>query len=77
MRRPWSSGAPLTTMTGDFSAYAWAMGLTMFSAPAPYVVGGLTESSGFPAALSVAAAAYALAAVFWVGIPETKGREIQ
>ncbi|HYN10164.1 MAG TPA: MFS transporter [Vicinamibacterales bacterium] len=47
------------------------------SAAAPYVVGGLTESRGFPAALSVAAAAYALAAVFWVAIPETKGREIK
>ena len=47
------------------------------SAAAPYVVGGLTETRGFPAALSVAAAAYALAAVFWVVIPETKGREIR
>jgi MFS family permease len=47
------------------------------SAAAPYVVGGLTESRGFPAALSVAAAAYALAAVFWIAIPETKGREIK
>jgi MFS family permease len=46
------------------------------SAAAPYVVGRLTESQGFPAALSVAAAAYALAAVFWIGIPETKGRDI-
>jgi MFS family permease len=47
------------------------------SAAAPYVVGGLTESRGFPAALSVAAAAYALAAVFWLAIPETKGRQIK
>jgi MFS family permease len=46
------------------------------SAAAPYVVGKLTETQGFPAALSVAAAAYALAAVFWIGIPETKGRDI-
>ncbi|HEX7778144.1 MAG TPA: MFS transporter [Vicinamibacterales bacterium] len=64
------------------SVRATAQGFTynigrVASAAAPYVVGGLTESSGFPAALSVAAAAYALAAVFWVGIPETKGREIQ
>jgi MFS family permease len=47
------------------------------SAAAPYVVGGLTATQGFPAALSVAAGAYALAAVFWVAIPETKGREIK
>jgi MFS family permease len=47
------------------------------SAAAPTVVGGLTETRGFPAALSVAAAAYALAAVFWIFIPETKGRVIK
>ena len=47
------------------------------SAAAPWVVGGLTATHGFPAAFMVAAAAYALAAVFWVFIPETAGREIQ
>jgi MFS family permease len=47
------------------------------SAAAPYVVGGLTESAGYGPALSTAAAAYALAAVFWVFIPETKGRVLR
>lgn len=47
------------------------------SAAAPWIVGGLSQSHGFPAALSVAAAAYALAAAFWIFIPETAGREIQ
>jgi MFS family permease len=47
------------------------------SAAAPYVVGGLTETRGFPAALSVAAAAYAIAAMFWIAIPETRGRVIK
>jgi MFS family permease len=47
------------------------------SAAAPYVVGGLTETRGFPAALSVAAAAYAIAALFWIAIPETRGRVIR
>jgi MFS family permease len=46
------------------------------SAAAPWIVGGLTESRGYPAALSTAAAAYALAAVFWLFIPETAGRDI-
>jgi MFS family permease len=46
------------------------------SAAAPYVVGGLTESAGYGPALSTAAAAFALAAVFWIFIPETKGREM-
>jgi MFS family permease len=44
------------------------------SAAAPYVVGGLTATAGYGAALSVTAAAYLLAAVFWRFIPETKGR---
>ena len=46
------------------------------SAAAPYVVGGLTESAGYGPALSIAAAAYALAAVFWIFIPETRGRAL-
>ena len=44
------------------------------SAAAPYVVGGLTATAGYGAALSVTAAAYLVAAVFWLFIPETKGR---
>jgi MFS family permease len=47
------------------------------SAAAPWLVGGITETHGFPAALSLAAAGYALAAVFWIFIPETAGRELQ
>ena len=43
---------------------------------APYVVGGLTESAGYGPALSIAAAAYLLAAVFWIFIPETRGRAL-
>ncbi len=46
------------------------------SAAAPWVVGGLTQSHGFPAALSLAAGAYALAAVMWIFIPETAGKEM-
>ena len=46
------------------------------SAAAPWLVGGVTETHGFPAALSIAAAGYALAAVFWIWIPETAGRDL-
>ena len=46
------------------------------SAAAPWVVGGLTDTHGFPAALSIAAGAYLLAAVFWVFIPETRDRKL-
>ena len=44
------------------------------SAAAPYVVGSLTATAGYGAALSVTAAAYLVAAAFWLVIPETKGR---
>jgi len=61
---------------------ATAQGITynvgrVASAAAPWIVGTLTATHGFPLALSIAAAAYALAAVFWIFIPETGGREIQ
>ena len=61
---------------------ATAQGITynvgrVASAAAPWIVGSLTATHGFPLALSIAAAAYALAAVFWIFIPETSGREIQ
>jgi MFS family permease len=44
------------------------------SAAAPFVVGSLAASNGFGAAFSVAAAAFVLAAVAWLWIPETRGR---
>jgi len=46
------------------------------SAAAPYVVGSLTVTEGYGAALSVTAAAYLVAAAFWIFIPETKGRVV-
>lgn len=57
---------------------ATAQGLTynigrVASASAPWVVGDLVQTQGYPAALSVTAAAYLVAAVFWFGIPETRG----
>ena len=46
------------------------------SAVAPFVVGSLAQTRGFGAALSIAAVAYVLAAVMWIWIPETRGREL-
>ncbi len=46
------------------------------SAVAPFVVGSLAQTRGFEAALSIAAVAYVLAAVMWIWIPETRGREL-
>ena len=42
------------------------------SAAAPYVVGSLAASQGFGVAFAVAGAAFLLAAVAWIGIPETR-----
>jgi MFS family permease len=44
------------------------------SAAAPWLVGGLAEGKGFPAALSLTSAAFLLATVFWLFIPETRKR---
>lgn len=57
---------------------ATAQGLTynigrVASASAPWVVGDLVQTQGYPMALSVTAAAYLVAALFWFGIPETRG----
>ena len=46
------------------------------SAVAPFTVGSLAQTQGFGVALSVASLAFLLAAVSWVWIPETKGREL-
>lgn len=55
---------------------ATAQGLTynigrVASASAPWVVGDLVQTHGYSLALSITAAAYLIAAVFWAGIPET------
>jgi MFS family permease len=46
------------------------------SAAAPWLVGGYAKTHGFPAAITMAAMAYLLAAICWAFIPETKGRTI-
>jgi MFS family permease len=47
------------------------------SAAAPWIVGGLTDTYGYGTALSVASAAYLLAALFWIFIPETRHRRLE
>jgi MFS family permease len=47
------------------------------SAAAPYLVGALADTRGFGQALLVCSAAFVLAAIFWIWIPETKGRALQ
>jgi MFS family permease len=47
------------------------------SAYAPRLVGSVAETRGYPAALSIAAAAFLLASLCWIVIPETKGTTIE
>ena len=47
------------------------------SAAAPYLVGSLADTRGFGTALLVCSAAFVAAAVFWIWIPETRGRELR
>jgi MFS family permease len=44
------------------------------SAAAPWIVGGLSDTQGFGAALSITAGAYVLAALCWIFVPETNPR---
>ncbi len=60
---------------------ATAMGITynigrLLSAVAPLVIGSLAETRGFGAAFGLTAAAFLFAAVMWVGLPETRGRQL-
>ncbi len=63
------------------SVRATAQGFTynigrLASAAAPYLVGSLADTHGFGAALLVCSAAFVAAAIFWIWIPETKGRAL-
>ena len=46
------------------------------SAAAPWVVGALAQTRGFPFALSLTSVAFLAAAATWIWIPETRGRKL-
>jgi MFS family permease len=61
---------------------ATAQGLTyntgrIVSAIAPFAVGSLAQTRGFQFSFTVIAAAFLAAALFWTGIPETRGRTLE
>jgi MFS family permease len=63
------------------SIRATAQGFTynigrVVSAAAPWTVGSLAQTHGFAVALSISSVAFLLAALTWIWIPETKGREL-
>ena len=63
------------------SIRATALGVTynsgrLLSAIAPFVIGSLAQRRGFGAAFTVTSIAFMIAALLWIGIPETKGRKL-
>jgi MFS family permease len=63
------------------SIRATALGVTynsgrLLSAAAPFYVGATAQNRGFGAAFTITAVAFMVAAVLWLGIPETKGRKM-
>ena len=63
------------------SIRATALGVTynsgrLLSAVAPFVVGSMAQRRGFGPAFTLTAFAFLVAALFWIGIPETKGRRM-
>jgi MFS family permease len=60
---------------------ATAQGITyntgrIVSAAAPFVVGSLAQTKGFGFSFLLISAAFLMAALFWIGIPETKGKAL-
>ena len=63
------------------SIRATALGVTynsgrLLSAVAPFVIGSLSQRRGFGAAFMLTSVAFLIAAVLWIGIPETRGRKM-
>jgi MFS family permease len=63
------------------SIRATALGVTynsgrLLSAIAPFLVGTVAQNRGFGAAFTITAFAFIVAALLWLGIPETKGRKL-
>ena len=63
------------------SIRATALGVTynsgrLLSAVAPFIVGTMAQNRGFGAAFTLTSFAFMIAALLWIGIPETKGRKM-
>ena len=64
------------------SIRATALGVTynsgrLLSAVAPFIIGTLAQRRGFGAAFMLTSIAFMAAATLWIGIPETKGRQLR
>jgi MFS family permease len=64
-----------TAIRASAQGFTYNMG-RIVSAAAPWMVGSLAQTRGFGTALSMSSVAFLLAAVAWLWIPETRGREL-
>jgi MFS family permease len=64
-----------TEIRATAQAFTYNIG-RIASAAAPFAVGSLAQTRGFDVALSTTSLAFALAAVLWIWIPETRGRAL-
>jgi putative sialic acid transporter len=76
-----SGYGPLTAEIYPTAIRATAQGFTynvgrIASAAAPFIVGSLAATRGFGVAFAVTGAAFLLAAVLWIGIPDVDRREL-
>ena len=65
-----------TTIRATAQGFTYNIG-RLASAVAPFAIGSLAQTRGFPAALSLTSVAFLLAAATWIFIPETRGRQLQ
>ena len=78
----WSGFGAVTAELYPTAIRASAQGFTynlgrIASAAAPFTVGTLATSKGFPTAFLLAGAAYLLAALTWTAIPNTQGKALE
>ena len=64
-----------TVIRGTAQGFTYNIGRVV-SAAAPFTVGTLAQTHGFSTALSISSLAFLAAAVLWIWIPETRGRQL-
>ena len=64
-----------TAIRGTAQGFCYNIG-RIVSAAAPFAVGTLAQTHGFATALSISSLAFLAAAVLWIWIPETRGRQL-
>jgi dipeptide/tripeptide permease len=76
-----SGFGPMTAELYPTAVRATAQGFTyntgrLASAVAPFAVGSLAQAQGFALAFSITGVAFLLAAIAWIWIPETRGKDL-